>query len=109
MPGAPPRRHPSAMAVDPPEQADEPREDPERDGALAGRSPQAQAALFKLLADNVPVLIAYYDAQDFRCRFANREYAQTFGRDERTIVGSTFEEVIGVEAAREIQPQVERM
>ena len=93
------------MAVDLPKRSDESR----CDGALAGRSPQAQAALFKLLADNVPVLIAYYSAHDFRCRFANRQYAQTFGRDEREIVGSTFEEVIGADAAREIRPQVERM
>ncbi len=80
-----------------------------RDSALARRSSQAQAALFRLLADNVPVLIAYYSAPDFRCQFANKQYAQTFGRDEKSIVGSTIEEVIGVEAAREIQPQVERV
>jgi diguanylate cyclase (GGDEF)-like protein/PAS domain S-box-containing protein len=79
------------------------------DRSLARRSPQAQAALFRLLADNVPVLIAYYSANDFRCQFANKQYAQTFGRDEQSILGSTFEEVIGVEAAREIQPQVELM
>jgi diguanylate cyclase (GGDEF)-like protein/PAS domain S-box-containing protein len=77
--------------------------------ALASRSPQAQAALFRLLADNVPVLIAYYSANDFRCQFANKAYASTFGRDEHSIVGSTFADVIGAEAAREIQPQVEHM
>jgi diguanylate cyclase (GGDEF)-like protein/PAS domain S-box-containing protein len=79
------------------------------ESALASRSPQAQAALFRLLADNVPVLIAYYSANDFRCQFANKAYARTFGRDEHSIVGSTFADVIGAEAAREIQPQVEQM
>ena len=79
------------------------------ENALATRSPQAQAALFRLLADNVPVLIAYYSASDFRCQFANRQYAQTFGRSVESIIGSTFEQVIGAQAAREIQPQVERM
>ncbi len=79
----------------------------DRAGALAG--PPARAALFRLLADNVPVLIAYYGTHDFRCQFANKQYAQAFGRDEEAIIGSTFEEVIGVEAAREIQPQIERM
>jgi diguanylate cyclase (GGDEF)-like protein/PAS domain S-box-containing protein len=78
-------------------------------GTLAGRSPQAQAALFRLLADNVPVLIAYYSAGDFRCQFANKLYARTFGRDEDSIVGSTFAEVIGAEAAQQIQPQVEQV
>ena len=79
------------------------------DTTLASRPPQAQVALFRLLADNVPVLIAYYSASDFRCQFANRQYAQAFGRDAESIIGSTFEEVIGAQAAREIQPQVERM
>ncbi|MDP3823325.1 MAG: EAL domain-containing protein [Burkholderiales bacterium] len=80
-----------------------------REGLQASPSAQGQASLFRLLADNVPVLIAYYNATDFRCQFANKRYAETFGRDENSILGSTFEEVIGVEAAREIQPQVERM
>ena len=79
------------------------------DTALAYRSPQTQARLFRLLADNVPVLIAYYSAGDLRCQFANQQYAQTFGRDTESIIGSTFEEVIGAQAAREIQPQIERM
>ena len=38
---------------------------------------QAQAGLFRLLADNVPVLIAYYRASDLQCQFANKAYAQT--------------------------------
>ena len=80
-----------------------------REGLQASPSAQGQASLFRLLADNVPVLIAYYSATDFRCQFANKRYAETFGRDEDSILGSTFEEVIGIEAAREIQPQVERM
>ncbi len=80
-----------------------------REGLLASPSAQSQASMFRLLADNVPVLIAYYNATDFRCQFANKRYAETFGRDEDSILGSTFEEVIGEEAAREIQPQVERM
>ena len=80
-----------------------------RETEPAQRSLQAQATMFRLLADNVPVLIAYYRACDFRCQFANKEYARTFGRDEESIVGLSLEEVIGADAAREIQPQVERM
>ncbi len=68
---------------------------------------RAQAALFRLLADNVPVLIAYYRASDFQCRFANKAYAHTFGTDEHAIVGRTFAEVIGAEAAAQIQPSVD--
>ena len=86
-----------------------PDDDPARPaspGALAPASPQAQARLFRLLADNVPALIAYYSADEFRCRFANKQYARTFGRDEQSIIGCTLEEVVGAEAAREIQPHI---
>ena len=65
--------------------------------------------LFRLLADNVPVLIAYYDAGDFRCLFANKEYAETFGFDEHSIIGRTFAEVIGEAAADRIEPQVDQV
>ncbi|HET6599689.1 MAG TPA: EAL domain-containing protein [Burkholderiaceae bacterium] len=79
------------------------------EGLLAQASPAALARLFRLLAEHVPVLIAYYGAADFRCRFANRQYAQSFGLDERSIVGSTVTEVIGEEGAREIEPHVQRV
>jgi PAS domain S-box-containing protein len=78
-------------------------------GVPLRRSPHAQATLFRLLADNVPVLIAYYRASDFRCEFANKEYARTFGRDEASIVGLSLEEVIGADAMLEIRPHVERI
>ncbi|WP_280154068.1 EAL domain-containing protein [Piscinibacter sp. XHJ-5] len=67
------------------------------------------AELLRLLADNVPALIAYYDAQTLTCRFANSRYAATFGWDSESIVGHTFAEVIGEEAARLIQPHVDRV
>lgn len=78
-------------------------------GKLAELKARAKAEQFRLLADNVPALIAYYEASGFRCLFANKQYARTFGRDERSILGLTFAEVIGEEATREIQPQVEHM
>ena len=64
---------------------------------------------FRLLADNVPALIACYDAATRRCLFANKQYARTFGCNERSIVGRTFAEVIGEAAAREIAPQVDHV
>ena len=75
----------------------------------AQASAQAQAGLFRLLADNVPVQIAYYRASDLRCQFANKAYARSFGRDAESIVGMTFAEVIGEDAAREIRPEVEKV
>ncbi|MGA0613110.1 PAS domain S-box protein, partial [Caldimonas sp. KR1-144] len=70
---------------------------------------RAQAEQFRLLADNVPVLIAYFEAHTNRCLFANRQYARTFGRDEQSILGHTTEEIIGPEAWQRIQPYVERV
>jgi len=76
---------------------------------LAAQELQAEAQRFRLLADNVPALIAYYQRSDFTCVYANRQYAETFGRDPRSIVGLTFAQVIGEDAARLIQPQVDTM
>jgi diguanylate cyclase (GGDEF)-like protein/PAS domain S-box-containing protein len=63
----------------------------------------------RMLADNVPVLIAYFDAKDLRCRFANKAYAHTWGWNEDSILGRTVQEVIGAEGYREIAPHIERV
>lgn len=64
---------------------------------------------FRLLADHVPALIACFDATTRRCLFANKQYARTFGRGERSIVGLTFAEIIGEAATREIAPYVDHV
>jgi len=63
----------------------------------------------RMLADNVPVLIAYFDAVDLRCRFANKAYARMWGWDEQSILGRPVREVIGEEGYREIAPHIERV
>jgi len=68
---------------------------------------RAEVAQFRLLANNVPVAIAYFEREGFTCRFANLGYAAMFGRDEQSILGLTFAQIIGEEAARLIQPQVD--
>lgn len=70
---------------------------------------QEQSAQLRLLADNVPVLIALYDAKTHRCLFSNRGYARMFGLNEQSILGRTFAEVIGEAAALEIKPHVDRV
>jgi diguanylate cyclase (GGDEF)-like protein/PAS domain S-box-containing protein len=77
-----------------------------RSDELAAR---AQAEQMRLLANNVPAMIAYYDADTLQCRFANAQYARAFGCDEQSVVGRTVTDVIGDEAAHEIQPQVDRV
>ena len=63
----------------------------------------------RMLADNVPVLIAYFDAKELRCRFANKAYARMWGWDEDSILGRTVQEVIGSEGYQEIAPHIERV
>jgi diguanylate cyclase (GGDEF)-like protein/PAS domain S-box-containing protein len=75
--------------------------------AEAGAREQAQQ--LRLVANNVPALIALYAADDNRCLFANAGYAQTFGMTEQSILGRTFEQIIGTDAARQIAPYVDEV
>jgi len=81
----------------------------ETDSHLREQAALGEAAQFRLLADNVPVSIAYYERAGYTCQFANRLYARTFGRDEHSIVGLTVAQVIGEDAARLIQPAVDKV
>lgn len=75
--------------------------------APAPITPAARSELLRLIADNVPAAIAYYDASTLCCLFANHRYAQLFGWNDETIVGRPLVEVIGDEAAQQIDPQVQ--
>ena len=68
-----------------------------------------EAARFKLLADYMPAWIALYDASTQTCQYANRGYAEAFGFTEENILGRTFGEIIGAEAAALVQPAVDRV
>lgn len=61
----------------------------------------------RLLADNLPVLIAYYVRSGFICTYANQQYAKTFGLDSHTIVGRTLAQIVGADAAAQIMPHVD--
>ena len=67
---------------------------------------QRAADMMRTVANSVPALMAFYDADTDRCLFANAGYARTFGHDETTILGRTFEEVIGPQASRLVEPHV---
>ena len=73
------------------------------------RQLRAELERLRLLANNVPVAVAYYDAATFTCQLANRGYAAMFGYDEMEVVGKTFAQIIGEEPARQIDPTVQRM
>jgi diguanylate cyclase (GGDEF)-like protein/PAS domain S-box-containing protein len=68
-----------------------------------------QIAQFALLCNNVPAAIAYYERAGNTCRYANRGYAEMFGQTEASIIGLTVVQVIGADAAAQIQPQVDQV
>jgi len=73
------------------------------------RAMRAELAQFRRVCNAVPVAIAYYERVGNVCRYANEGYAQMFGFDQLSILGHTVEEVIGVDAAHTIQPQVDKV
>jgi diguanylate cyclase (GGDEF)-like protein/PAS domain S-box-containing protein len=77
-----------------------------RDAELSAR---AKERTIRLLADNVPALIAYYEHKELRCLFANTAYARAWGWNEETILGKTVPEVIGEEGYRAIEPYITRV
>jgi diguanylate cyclase (GGDEF)-like protein/PAS domain S-box-containing protein len=70
---------------------------------------RAQAQQLRLVANSVPALIAVYAADDYRCLFANAGYARTFGHTEQSILGLSFEQVIGADAAKLVKPYVDEV
>jgi diguanylate cyclase (GGDEF)-like protein/PAS domain S-box-containing protein len=61
------------------------------------------------LAENVPAMLAVFDADTFRCVYANERYAALSGKRASEILGKTFEQIIGRVAADDIKPYVKRV
>jgi len=76
-----------------------------REAELAAR---ARAQELRLIADNVPVLIAHF-TPDLRCLFANKAYATTWGWSVDSVIGHSVGEIIGAEGFREIEPHIRRV
>ncbi len=67
------------------------------------------AARFRMLADHVPAWIALYGAEDHRCLFANRGYAEAFKLTQDSIVGMHFSDIVGAEAYAQVRVSVEQL
>jgi PAS domain S-box-containing protein len=65
-------------------------------------------AQMRMVADNVPVLIAFYDARHV-LRFANRSYAALFGKEVDEILGTSAAGLIGEPVMRQIAHVLERV
>ena len=59
----------------------------------------------RLIADAVPVLIGYVDA-DQRYRFANRQFEEWIGHPPDRIIGARVEEVLGPNIHRDLREQM---
>ncbi|RZI84364.1 MAG: diguanylate cyclase [Rubrivivax sp.] len=59
----------------------------------------------KMVADNLPALVFYIDAQE-RYRFANARYMPMLGVDPATMIGRTVDEVLGAETAAWVLPNL---
>ena len=73
----------------------------------SGQAPASGERLLQTIADAVPVLICYVDAQQ-RYRFNNAAYERWFGYSREQITGKHLREVVGEDAYRTLQPTVER-
>jgi diguanylate cyclase (GGDEF)-like protein/PAS domain S-box-containing protein len=78
--------------------------------AIAGKvergAPHLCADRLRTITDNIPALIAYYDA-DQVCRFVNRPHEGQFGQGAREAVGRTMKEALGNDAYAERKPRIE--
>jgi PAS domain S-box-containing protein len=72
----------------------------------AEESLRESRALLQLVADVVPVLIAYVDAQQ-RYRFVNRGYVEWFGRPANQIIGGTMRDLLGEQSFATIERYVD--
>jgi len=68
---------------------------------------KALAQVMEKVVDNVPVLVAYVDA-DQRYRFNNMAYERFFGLSPRQIYGKSMRELLGDAAYETARPYIER-
>ncbi|HSN28608.1 MAG TPA: PAS domain S-box protein [Kofleriaceae bacterium] len=64
-------------------------------------------ALLRRLADGVPSMLAYWDA-DLRCRYANRAYEIWFGRSPESMIGMHIRDLLGPALYELNRPYIER-
>jgi diguanylate cyclase (GGDEF)-like protein/PAS domain S-box-containing protein len=71
-------------------------------------SGDSSESMMRLVADSVPALIAYYEFDSLKCRFANRRYAEYNGWTAYSILGKTVREVVGEPAWEKIVGYVDQ-
>ncbi|WP_159107305.1 CHASE domain-containing protein [Azospirillum sp. B4] len=65
----------------------------------------ASQRFIRAIADNIPGMVGYWDA-DLRCRFANKQYREWFGRSPEDIVGCAMRTLLGEHLYQANEPQI---
>ena len=76
-------------------------------GASEAVKIDSNGSMMRLVADSVPVMIAYYEMPSLRCRFANRRYAANYGLTPESILGKTTREIVGEAIWEKVGPYLE--
>ncbi|GAB1387018.1 hypothetical protein MASR1M59_21660 [Melaminivora sp.] len=76
--------------------------------ALPGTGAPAPDLLPRLLADAVPVLLAYFEAPQLRCVFANQRFVQALGLPATSILGQTARQLAGPRLWAVIEPNTQK-
>ncbi len=63
----------------------------------------------KQLVDALPAMVACFDVATFRCVYANEAYAKMGGKTPDALIGVTFADITGAEAAIEIKPYADEL
>ncbi|HUL93767.1 MAG TPA: PAS domain S-box protein [Burkholderiales bacterium] len=74
----------------------------------AERSVRASEYQIRLVADNVPVMLARWD-RELRCRWANALYAAYYGMAPEAVAGRTMGELVGEDHLKTIRPHIEKV
>jgi len=76
------------------------------DNKQAGEALRASENLMRVITDNMPGRVGYWD-RSLHCRFANRYFAETFGRTQEAILGVALLDLLGPERYEAIRVDVE--